>query len=341
MEQLSQSTPGTAGRRSFRDDDAIALITVLWGVTLLALMAVIFSSSVQIETRATTYERDAAQAYGFACGGIQTALFEMGYPQRPDQEQPGFWNWREGQLTTVIPFPGGRAVLEVVNESGKVDLNLASGEQLVRLFEARGLSEGASLRLAGAILDWRAPAASNDQSQALDEAYQQAGYRPRHAPFGSVEELLRLPGMTRGILYGTFGPAAAGKFRRMYGLDQDLTVFSKSATLNLNYASPAALASLPGVDRDLAAAIAQERARAPFRSVDDANLRLAGALSGDALPFLTTASNGYYTLVSVGEVAGSRVRRAVRAVIAIRAAGLAGAPSIVLWYDDDFLHGVG
>lgn len=314
-------------------EDGIALIAVLWGVTLLAMIALIFSSSVQIETRSAIYEKEAAQAYGIACGGVEAAMFEIGYPPSGDQERSRLWTWRQGQRETVVGFPGGRAVLEIVNEAGKLDLNAASGIQLTRLFEARGLSAPAARELAIAIIHWRAPAGDDEASQTLDDYYRQAGYHPPHLPFSSLEEVLRVRGMNREILYGTLEVSDQGRIRRMYGVGEDLTVFSKSTQVNINYASAAVLGSVPGLSPELADAVARERANKPFQSIEDAGQRLTGALPDRALPYLTTADASVYSIVSVGEVTGSRVRRAVKALL-YSPSGASVPSRIMLWYDD-------
>ena len=322
----------TQTRRFDGREDGIALIAVLWGVTLLAMIALIFSSSVQIETRSAVYQKEAAQAYGLACGGVEAALFEIGYPPGSEQERSPLWTWRGGERQTVVAFRGGRAVLDIENETGKLDLNAASGIQLMRLFEARGLDARAARDLAIATLYWRAPAGDDSASKALDDYYLQAGYRPRHAAFGSVEEVLRIRGMSREIFYGTVEVADEGSMRRKYGVGEDLTIFSKSVPANINYASATVLQSVPGIDPGLAADIIRERTNKPFASIEDAGLRLSGALPGESLPYLTTTDAGIYSVVSTGEVTGSRVRRAVKALLYVRTGG--SAPRILLWYDD-------
>ncbi len=328
----------TRARQSSSRDGGIALIAVLWGVTLLVMIAFLFASSVQTETRATIYQKEAAQAYGIACGGVQAVMFEMGYPLQSELERPGFWTWRDGERQTVVPFPGGRAALAIVNETGKLDLNAASGVQLARLFEAHGLNEATATDLAVAVAHWRGPAGDDDQSHALDSYYLRLGYGARHAPFGSVEELLRVHGMSPEIFYGTLTVTAEGKVRPRHGVRDDLTIFSKAAAVNINYSSAAVLESVPGITPDLAAAMIRERiTNGPYRSMDDANLRLSAALPDESLSYLTTAQTRYYSIVSVGEVAGSRVRRVVKALLFV--GSNVGVPArIVLWYDADSLQ---
>jgi general secretion pathway protein K len=169
----------------------------------------------------------------------------------------------------------------------------------------------------------------------LDNYYVRLGYRARHAPFGSVEELLRVRGISPEIFYGTLTVTAEGKVRPRHGVRDDLTVFSKTRAVSINYSSAAVLESVPGITPDLAAAIIRERImNGPYRSIEDANLRLSAALPDESSPYLTTAQARYYSIVSVGEVSGSRVRRVVKALLFVGPNG--GVPArIVLWYDAD------
>jgi len=61
--------------------------------------------------------------------------------------------------------------------------------------------------------------------------------------------------------------------------------------------------------------------------------RLAISLPDRALPFLTTEEVGTYSIVSMGEVKGSRVRRTIKAVVRVASQGSA-LHRIVAWYDD-------
>ena len=115
---------------------------------------------------------------------------------------PGFW--KEGQRLVQVTYEHGEALVEIVNESGKLDLNVAGREQLARLFEARGLEPADATQLAAAIDHWRSPAGSDDRGvRGLGRVLSRRRVCPAHQPFGSVEEVLRVRGMSRDIFYGT------------------------------------------------------------------------------------------------------------------------------------------
>ncbi len=315
-------------------EGGVALLAVLWALTLLSLVALALSSSVQDEVRTAIYHKEAAQAHAFACGGVDTAIMAIAYPPPDNPDKPPFWSWRTGQRQGVVPFPGGRARLLIEGESGKVDLNFATREQLTRLFEVRGLQAVPAQDLAAAIIHWRAPEQDDDpDAEALDEYYQRAGIRPRHDRFRSVEEVLNVRGMSREIFYGTVAVSQEGKVLPIYGVGQDFTVMSGSSQVNVNYASGYVLRSVPGITAVLARDIIQERRAAPFSSVLQIGDRTAAVLPDESASYLTTGEGSTYRIISTGEIAGSVVHRTVEAFIQLNSQG-ASKYRLVAWYDD-------
>ena len=312
----------------------VALLAVMSAVSVMLLVALAFSGSVQIETRSAIYRKESTQAYALAVGGIQAAILEIAYPPPEDQkDKPRLWI--KGQRLVRLPYAHGVALLEIVNESGKIDLNAADRKQLAGLFVARGLEADKAARLAEAIDHWRSPAGSDDEEfRALDDYYRNAGYHPAHDSFTSVEEALRVRGMTRDIFYGTPEFSRESGVHYLYGVGQDLTIYSKTTALNVNYASQAALLSVPDMTEDLTRSMVEERRKKPFQSLDDLTKRLGTSVPDKAVPFLSFEDDGVtYTIVSVGMVDGSQVHRTVKAVLQVAPQG-AALHRIIAWYDD-------
>jgi general secretion pathway protein K len=315
-------------------DAGVALLAVMSAVSVMLLVALAFAGSVQIETRSTIYRKQATQAYAMAVGGVQVAILEIAYPPAQDQsDKPRLW--RKGQRLVRLPYAQGVALVEITNETGKVDLNVAGREQLARLFEARGLSEEQAAQVALAVDHWRRPPGSDEEGfRDLDDYYRDAGYQPAHKRFGSVEEMMRVRGMTRDIFYGMAEFSRDNRLQSLYGVGQDLTVYSQATQVNLNYASEAVLLSVPGMTEEVAESIIQERRKGPFESSDDVTNRLGTSIPDESLPFLSVADDGRtYTILSVGMVNGSPLRRAVKAVVSVQPQGLA-LHRIIAWYND-------
>ena len=94
--------------------------------------------------------------------------------------------------------------------------------------------------------------------------------------------------MSRDIFYGTAVFTREQGIQSIYAVGEDLTIYSNSPQLNLNYASEAALLSVPGVGPVLAKAIVDERSKRPFKSMGDVSDRLATSVPDQAVGFLTT-----------------------------------------------------
>jgi type II secretory pathway component PulK len=315
-------------------DAGVALLAVMSAVSVMLLVALAFSGSVQIETRSAIYRKQATQAYAMAVGGVEAAILEIAYPPAQDQsDAPRLW--RKGQRLVRVPYAQGVALVEIANETGKVDLNVAGREQLARLFEARGVRQGQAIQLALAVDHWRKPPGADDEGfKALDDYYREAGYQPAHNHFGSVEEMLRVRGVSRDIFYGTAEFSRENGIRSLYGVGQDLTVYSQATQVNVNYASEPALLSVQGLTEELAASIIQERRKGPFESSDDLTKRLGTSIPGESLSFLGFTDDGRtYTILSEGMVNGSALRRAVKAVVSVQPQGSA-MHRIIAWYDD-------
>jgi general secretion pathway protein K len=141
------------------------------------------------------------------------------------------------------------ALVTYTSEAARVDLNYASKEMLGGLFEVLGVEQKAAGDLADRIVGWRtepkSPAASNAASGAAstsvsnptgDEGalYLAAGlnYGPRGAPFAHVNELSLVLGATPAIV------------ERVLPF---VTVFGKSADVDVLLAPPEVIAALPGM----------------------------------------------------------------------------------------------
>jgi general secretion pathway protein K len=325
-------------RQSAKEERGIALLAVLWGVVLLSVVALMLTNLVQVEVRTAIFEKEGAQAYAFACGAVEDAIFQIEYGDRTQQrEGSSYQGWQPGQRELTVGFGNGRARVLIVNESGKLDLNFATEKELTRLFEARGVEPLRAQDLAAAVVHWRSPSNPDDQDAvALDDYYrsQPAALQPRHGLFGSVEEALRVRGMTRDLFFGTVVVTKDGRIMPTYGVGRDLTIYSRSSQVNVNYASEHALESVPGIEAPWARALIEERRHTPFQSMDEIARRLPVTVPDDALPYLTTNDGPVYSIVALGEVKGSQVRRVIRAIVQNQAAGPIRY-RILAWYDDD------
>jgi len=228
----------------------IALISVLWIATLLAVMAASFVSTSRTEARLARNQLENAKAQALADAGVQRAalgLLEL-EPERV---------WRADGRIYSFALGEGDVAVSIRDEDGKIDLNEGPPELLTGLFTALGLEPEAAEALTERIVDFRDPDSEPLPLGAEDAAYQAAGLPDGAAdrPFISVAELGRVLGMN-GDLYERIRP--------------HVTVHAGSDGVDPTRATRAVLEALPGVtpavvERLLAADLDED----PLAAVDD------------------------------------------------------------------------
>lgn len=183
-------------RRRCRDQQrGAALLLVLWLIVLLTALVGAFALTARIEQIQGRVLSHAVVCDQAARAGLEYALLRL-----RDADPQSRW------IADGRPYDwsfGGVAVqVRIVDETGKVDLNVAEHGLLADLLEALGTGPADAARLAGAIIDWRDP---DDLGQAVgaaeDPQYAAAGlpYGAKDAPFEAVSELELVLGMPPGL----------------------------------------------------------------------------------------------------------------------------------------------
>lgn len=174
------------------EEMGFALAVVLWLVALLSMMALSLAAMQRTETTAAANLLEGARARAAAQAGIHLAILDL--MRAPAVRQLTL----DGELYETRY---GESVIRIsaVDEAGKVDLNFAPGPLLDELLRAAGVEEEIDrLHLVDAILDWRDTDELKRIHGAERDEYQAAGlsYKPRNAPFQSIEELSLVLGMS-------------------------------------------------------------------------------------------------------------------------------------------------
>jgi general secretion pathway protein K len=170
--------------RNKSGQNGVALVLVLWITVMLMIMAGAFSLTLQREAKLIGNLRAKSEVSAFAEAGLNYALVMMAIK---DQEK----SWKADGGMHELPFSDGLVTVKISDEAGKIDLNFARRELLVKMFISAGAELSMADKLADAVLDWRDV---NDDVQmngaeAKDYKQQNLTYGPRNAPFQSVEEL--------------------------------------------------------------------------------------------------------------------------------------------------------
>ncbi len=315
---------------SIFNSNGVALILTLWVTVLLTIIASSFARMARTEVQIVSNFRDETKAYYFARGGFQQAILalmkQVKTTSRPDQEFTGEW-WNIDGTPNTVSFNGGEAEIEVIDEGGKIDINIAMRDDLTRVFVAYGLEGSERDAIVDSILDWRDEnnfhrlnGAEDDYYMSLDEPYE-----AKDAPFDTVDELLWVKGITPDIFYGKREDLAEyltedeeGEDNlAVTGLSEIFTVFSKSVKVNINAASLPVLISIPGINKTRALQIIELRKEEGFRDVTDLMKSVAGLTSG-IQKFITFSSTRIFSIKSSGILDESAVLRTLRGVVKIK-----------------------
>jgi general secretion pathway protein K len=271
-----------------------ALLTVLWLVAALSAIAFSVAATVRTETERTSTHIEQVRAYYLATGALDRAILWMswGSAARGPDGRPMFYE--PGMPALHMTFPSGVATVEIIPESSRLNVNVATPGELGRLFVSMGVPAERAQILVESIVDARTggPAGSP-----LDQFYLSVNptFRPRHASFEQIEELLYVRGVTADLFHGTWVRNAEGMLVRLPGLKDCLTVYGINDAYDINTATAPVLMSI-GLPPELVAAVVQRRAVRPFLQPGELDQIRSGAGPGGGK--LRIGGNAVYTLRS-------------------------------------------
>ena len=128
----------------------IALIVVLWMLSLLTIIIGTFAVLARTETLQARFLFDATDARYAAEAGLHRAVVEL---RNPDMET----RWVADGRPYEFSFGNARVEVRITDETGLIDVNAAAQgnpELLMRLFNSVGLSDQDAELMTAAIQDW-------------------------------------------------------------------------------------------------------------------------------------------------------------------------------------------
>jgi general secretion pathway protein K len=316
-----------------------ALVAVLWLTAALAAITFALAVNVRGEIDRASTAADGLRSYYLATGSITRALLwmEWGTRRRPLDDRP---------LFVMLPrltfqYPTGIAVVEIIPEASKLNVNDATPQQLFRLLLVLGAPEPQARLLTDAILDWRK--APEQGGGLFDGVYRASSFLAPHASFQQLEELLLVRGMTPELFYGYYGPGPDGSRIWHSGLRECVTTLSAQGSgFDVNSVTPGVLASFGATPASINQLLLL-RSRAPIRAVGD----VANLFPEEVMSRLTVNGGVAMTLRATARVrlpngGYSDLKRTVAALVRLPS-GEKGAPlpdprhpyTIVRWYDNE------
>ncbi len=236
------------------------IVAVLWILVALSALAVIFSVYLSNSARALGATDIGVPTEALASASLELTAYRL--LRADDKERPaqGSFRFRMDNAEVFVSF---------TSEAARVDLNKASKEMLSNLFEVLGAEQKAASDIADRIVGWRTeakPRAANDE----EALYLSSGlpYSPRQGPFAHVDELTLVLGLS---------PAMVERALPF------LTVYSKSADVDVLLAPAEVVAAVPGMTPEALSNFLKQRASLP-RDQKAIAAALGPAKAGATLP---------------------------------------------------------
>jgi len=303
---------GTAG-----SEDGIALLLVLWVLTILTVIVFSFSYMARTETLSALAFKQGLQQKFIAEAGIERGIMEIFYRRmnlNNPAPQEGMEVWKTDGTPYKVKMSNGRCTVSITDESGKVDINQikdVNSDILRNLLVSLGVKKEDSDVIVDSILDWKDPDDLVHANGAESEYYESLPhpYKAKNADFDTLEELLLVKGMTPEILYGSGGKK---------GLIDFLTINSNTNRINVLAAPKEVLEAIPGIGSEVADQIISLRGNAQ----DQASIATIQGLISKVPPpfngFISATGNGStFSIESVGYSGDGKTGYAIRATVLI------------------------
>lgn len=298
-------------RQNKKKQDGFVIVAVLCIVMMLSVILFGFYSEARRNYRAAENIKKAEQSLNCARAGLNIAIAAV-----KNATDNGSSKIIEQMLsqTNNIDLPDGECSITMVDESGKLNVNLLKNEngrpdrnkieQFIRLIENinKNSNDGIEIScdIVPSIIDW---ADKDDQTTSLtfidhensgaESDYYEHLRSPcacKNRPFETIQELLPVKGMTQ----------------KAYAKIKDhLTVYG-NGKININSASEEVIESLSDkMDATMAELIIEQRKFEPFESVSDIRSvpGMTDEIFGEINRNITVnGKNEYYKIISQGSV---------------------------------------
>ena len=282
--------------------------------------------TVRTEMDRAALNMDDARAYFLAHGAIEAAMMQLA-DRSSRREGDDLSAFRPGQRFLRFAFPTGEVEVEIIGESGKLNLNRASPEALAGVLVASGLDPASSLAVGFNIVDSR-----SGRLPSPDLAASGSSFSPSRASFKQLEDLLMVPGIDLQLLYGSFRRNQQGRLVRVGGLYHHVTLWGTGA-VDVNYSS-IELLKAAGLSDSLIGTIVRIRSQRPIE-VGDGILEEISSLHPD----IRLGRSGRGQAYTLWATARARKGRAKRMLGALVQQGLTAGPfrmHVTRWYDTGF-----
>lgn len=307
-------------KKTINTNDGVALLIVLWVITLLMVLVMSFSFLTRTEANSTVFFRDGVQKKFFAEAAMQRAIMEIHHRQTY-KNQTVILEGNEVVRIDGRAYNGsigtGRYVFRLFNESGKINLNrmnARSGTILNNLLVNLGVAKEKADIIVDSILDWIDPDDLKRLNGTESDYYQSLPnpYKAKNGRLDTLEELLLIKEMSPDILFGT---------KEQKGLIHFITIYTNNTRVNINAAPKEVLMALPGMTEDIANRIIELREAAEFKTTQE--IQSIPGIDYRVLRLLIDMGElNIYTIESVGFQREEKKGYGIRAIVSLEGSGV-------------------
>jgi len=183
----------SSGKTSIVTARGVALIAVLFLVSLLSLIAISVLGIARMRSQVSARQFESIQAMEVVDSAIRVTLLELAAPRNPQGALIV-----GSRLTRQVTVFDDVIDVSLDFESGRVDINFADEAMLTALFEVSGIPKELAAAYAQRVLDWRDPddrVTGRGGAERAEYLRAKLNYGPRNAPFESVTELRQVLGL--------------------------------------------------------------------------------------------------------------------------------------------------
>jgi type II secretory pathway component PulK len=169
-----------------RQNRGMALVTVLWVLSILTMWASVIAGRSMSERRSVARLIEATNTSLAADSAIRLELLRIGASRGHQVASGSEWQTVRLHEATVK--------VSVALENGRVDINHAPAELIAAVIEAGGVKSEAARALADEITAWRSADGTAGAGPSTRDDVALTEYSPRKGPFESVGEVRQVPG---------------------------------------------------------------------------------------------------------------------------------------------------
>ena len=318
-----------------KNSNGVALVMVLWVITILSVVVLEFSFAMRTEVNITRNYQEQLKLYAVAEGSLQRAVAELILKQDPRIQQmkqtvkageapPEIREWVTDGREYPVPFEQAEGVVRVTGEAGKVNINRVSDGLLRKIMTNLGLQAEARDVVVDSILDWRDPddfirvnGAENEYYQSLKEPYD-----CKNGDFDSIEELMQVKGITPELYYGQKVKGQEGEEVKEapIGLKDIFSLYALGDQIDINSASLPVLRVVLTLPLEVCRQIIKAREDKGFENFQDLLQRVPelSPFSVEVQKLILFAGvNPYYTIEARGKSKEGGAVRGIRGVVKI------------------------